>query len=146
MVSRVGVAPAAPAAGIVAGMERAVGRGVQVCPRAAIAAVLGPRNIEGGDVDARTIDVEVGVDAGRAFDVRSRVQLVPFVGAAVRRSSLELRHDAGESITRSDVYGTIEAGGGIVLARRLAIVPRVSRTLGASNDDASISLAVALGI
>ena len=146
IVSRAGLRPAAPMVAVVAGLERALGSGVRACPRVSAAAGFGPRDIEGSDVDARSIDLELGMEAGRAFLRDRRIQIVPFVGAGLRRSLLELSSGAGESIRRSDVYGTIDAGSGIVVARRLAIIPRVTRTLGALDDDASISLRVAVGL
>ena len=146
IVTRAGLRPAAPMVAVAAGVERPVRNGVRACPHVSIAGGFGPRDIEGSDVDARSIDLELGIEAGRAFLGGRRVQIVPFVGGGLRRSLLELSSGAGESIRRSDVYGTIDAGSGIVVARRLAIIPRVRRTLGALDDDASISLTVAVGL
>ena len=133
--------------GLAAGLEREMGRGVRACPRASVLAGIGPRDIAGGDVDASTLDGQLGVDVGRAFALARHVQLVPFAGAALRWARLTLDSpSSGESFRRTDTYGTIDGGVGAIIARRVSIVPRVSTSVGALDAGSSVSLSIAIGV
>lgn len=132
-------------AGASGGLEREIGRGLRACPRVAVLAGFGPRAIDGGDVDASTLDAGAGVDVGWPIAVARRVQIVPHAGLSMRWARLALdTGPSGESIRRSDTFGTLEAGVGAIFARRVSVVPRVGVSFGALDEGTSISLAIGI--
>ena len=133
--------------GLAAGLERDVGREVHACPRASLLVGLGPRDIAGGDVDASTLDGQLGVDVGRAFALARHVQLVPFAGVAFRWARLTLdAPSSAESFRRTDSYASIDGGVGAIVARRVSIVSRLSASVGALDAGATVSLSIGVGI
>lgn len=117
----------------------------QICPFAIGEIGFGPSDINGSGIDASTRAFGAGLSWGFRATESAEFSLIPTISAGVAYSAVTLT-DGVDDLTESDTFGQVRVGLGMVIAKRLAIVPSVIIPVGVEGADPMFGIALSLSV
>jgi hypothetical protein len=115
----------------------------QLCPGVGVAFGFGPNTIGGSEVNLSSQNGFVGLQAG-IFAGDDLIRLVPTAGVALVYSKVDWEGSFFGGEDRTDLYGLIDLGVGIVVSSRMSIRPSIDIPVGLEGADPSLGIMVAI--
>ncbi len=132
--------------GVEAGYQISLGKKglLQLCPGAGLGLLTGPKNILGTGFDYSETDIRFGVIVGGVAARGAQVDVVPTGLIEFVNADGKFQDAFGSSTSKSQSFGIVGLGLGVVLNHELSIRPSVSIPFGHSGGPTSFGVWLAV--